>query len=135
MPRLLDDPGQAEHVPGEVLVVVAVDVVRVHRGGRDVVERHAGHRADFPALVLELVEKRRHEPAVVGDVDAVVVRLDSADELGGALRRVGIGVQDAADGQHTRPVGRVGRLPLEVAGALRPSGPRVQGFGPAIRAS
>ena len=119
LPCLLDDSRQAEHLPGEVLVVVAIDVLRIHRGGRDVVERHAGDRADLPPLLLELVKQGGHEPAVVGDVHAVVVRLDAADHLGGALRRVGVGVQDAADGQHARPVGRAGRLALEVAGGLR----------------
>ena len=105
LPRLLDDAGQAEHAAGEVLVVVAVDVVGVHGGGRGVVERHAGDRADLPALLLELVEEGRDQPAVVGDVDAVVVRLDPADELGGAVRRVGVGVEDPADGLR-RPPGR-----------------------------
>ena len=59
--EFLDDPGQAEHVAGEVLVVVAVDVVRVHRRGRGVVERHAGDGADLPPLRLQLVEEGRHE--------------------------------------------------------------------------
>ena len=74
-------------------------------------------------------------PAVIGEVDPVVVRLDPADHLGGALGRVGVSVQDSAGGQHTGTIGLVGRLPLEVAGAFGPSGPSVQGFGPAIRAS
>ena len=58
-PRLLHDAGQAEHLPGEVLVVVAVDVMGIHGGRRDVVERHARDRADLPPLVLELVEQGR----------------------------------------------------------------------------
>ena len=95
--------GRPSICAGEVLVVVAIDILCVHRGGRDVVERHAGDRADFPPLVLKLVKERWHEPAVIGDVDPVVVRLDPADHLGGALRRVGVGVQDAADGEHARP--------------------------------
>ena len=61
MPTGLDDSGQAEHVAGEVLVVVAMDVLRVHRGRRDVVERDAGDRADFPTLCLELVKQGRHD--------------------------------------------------------------------------
>ena len=125
----LGDAGQAEHVSGEILVVVAVDVVGVHGGGRDVVERHAGHGADLPALRLELVEQGGDEPAVVGDVHPVVVGLDPGGELAGALRRVGVGVDDAADGSHAVLVGLVARLPLEVArrlGAERPEGPRVR---------
>ena len=83
---LLEDSRQTEHLPGEVLVVVAIDILGVHGGRRDVVKRDAGDRADFPSLVLELVKQGCHDPAVVGDVHPVVVRLDPADHLGRALR-------------------------------------------------
>ena len=39
---LLDDSGEAQHVACDVLVVVAVDVVRVHRRRGNVVEGNAG---------------------------------------------------------------------------------------------
>ena len=136
--ELLADAGQAEHVAGQVLVVVAVDVVRVHRRGRGVVERHAGDGPHLPALRLQLVEEGRHELALVGDVHAVVVRLVPADELGGAGRRVGVGVEHAADARHALGVGLVGRLALEVAGGLRPQGPerpRVRAGDPGVIAA
>ena len=85
LPRLLDDAGQSEHGPGDVLVVVALDVLSVHSGRRGMAERYAGHRADLPALVLKLVEKGRHQAVIIGDVQAVVKRLHSTDQFRGAL--------------------------------------------------
>src|SRR5437763_341076 len=75
--EFLGDRAEAEHVAGEVLIVIALDIVGVHRRGGGVAERHAGDGADLPApVLLELVEQGRHEPAVLGDVEAVVERLD-----------------------------------------------------------
>ena len=59
LPGLLDDSRQPEHLPGKILVIVAIDVLRVHRGRRGVVKRHARDRADFPSLILKLVKQRR----------------------------------------------------------------------------
>ena len=50
-------------------------------------------------------------------------------DLGGALRRVGVGVEHPADGLHARPIGLVGRLPLEIAGGLRAE----RAEGPGVR--
>src|SRR5262245_2022566 len=82
------------------------------------IEGHTGDRTKLPALILELVEQGRDQPAIVGDVHAVIIRLDPADQLAGALGRVGVSMQDTAGGLHTRPVDGVGRLSLEIAGCL-----------------
>ena len=83
-------------------------------------KRDAGHRADLPALILELVKQGRDQPAVVGDVEPAVVRLDPTDQLRGALRRIRISVQDAADRLDARSVDLVGGLPLQVTRGLVP---------------
>ena len=86
---------------------------------RGVAERDAGDRAGLPALVLKLVKEGRDDAAVIGDVQAAVVRLHAADQLRRALGRVGIGVQDAARRQNARPVRLIGRLAFQIAGSLR----------------
>ena len=126
----LENPRQAEHAAGEVLVVVAVDVLAVHSGGRGVAERDAGDGAGLPAVGLKLVEDGRDQAAVVADVDAAVVRLDAADDLGGALRRVGVGVPLPADLVDFLAVAVVTALALESSpGPWRRAGRGSRGSG------
>ena len=105
LPRFLNDAGKAQHGPGDVLVVVSFHVLNIHAGRRGVAKRHAGDRAGFPALVLKLMEEGWHQAAVVRDVEPAVVRLHSADELRGALRRIGISMEHPA-GRPNSPPGR-----------------------------
>ena len=58
---LLGDGAEAEHVAGEILVVVAMDVMGVHRGGRGVVNGTLVTVPSFQPCVLERMEERRSE--------------------------------------------------------------------------
>ena len=100
----LGDARQAEHVAGEVLVVVAVDVVGVHRGGRGVVERHAGHGPDLPALPpgAGRTGSATNRPSSV-TLMPLLYALTPVANSPALVRRVGVGVEDAADGRHARP--------------------------------
>src|SRR5208337_5417723 len=84
----------------------------------------------LPALVLKLMEKGWDKSVIIGDVQPAVERLHPADQLRGALRRIGIGVEDPAGGLDARPIDLVGRLPLQVAGGLGTQWAGCPGIGP-----
>ena len=69
------DRRQAEHVAGDVLVVVTADVVRIGTGGRGMGHRHARHGPHGPALLLERDGDRLEQRTGGIDVDRVVVGL------------------------------------------------------------
>ena len=73
----------SHHVAGDVLVVVAADVVGIGAGRRGMGDRHARHGADGPALLLERARDRLDLFPCGIDVDRVVVGLAAGAESGG----------------------------------------------------
>ena len=70
--------GKPDHVARDVLIVVAKDIVGIRGGRRCMADRHARHRADGPAIALQLVGDRFDLPALRIDIHRVVVGFDSS---------------------------------------------------------
>ncbi len=83
------DRGQAQQIPGQVLVVHARDVVGVGPGQRRVADRHAAHDADRVAGGLQIVDERAQLAPLGIDVDRAVVGLDPGEQGSCGGGRVG----------------------------------------------
>ena len=76
----VSDRWQAHEVAGDVLVVVATDVVGITAGRGGVRCGHARHRPDRVATLLERAGDRYDVPTVHVDIDRVVIGLDAGTE-------------------------------------------------------
>ena len=86
------DRAEPDEIAGQVLIIVAMDVMGVGTGGGGMADGHAGDDSNRKPLCLRFVRYRGDLMAVHVDIDRIVVGLDAAAQGRSRGRRIGIGM-------------------------------------------
>ena len=86
------DRGQPHQIAGQVLIIIAVDIVRVRTSGGRMADRDTGYHSDEVALLLGLVSDGLYGDAGRIHIHSVVIGLDPSCHAARGAGGVGVGM-------------------------------------------